>query len=231
MREKFERWEFSTDEEKLAYEKSMMIPESEEIQASLNTTRNLRAMFENLQYEPPKPEKPRIKVNRFVWWLRIRSCLVKEDSLLKNQICRWKCYSNSTQNFWRTWIDSNTLYLQKLDEKEMILRYPPWRTWKVSGWIALLRVDVRGYVVRLTDAAANSKPFLPYWSSSYWIDEEVVKKHNIGSNWTSLDSWASLSASSRYSSGCCGSTYAVRAPCNSIREARRPQQYEPSPII
>lgn len=66
MREKFERWEFSTDEEKLAYEKTMMIPESEEIQASLNTTRNLRAMFENLQNEPPKPEKPRIKVNRFV---------------------------------------------------------------------------------------------------------------------------------------------------------------------
>lgn len=66
MREKFERWEFTTDDEKLAYEKTMMIPESEEIQASLNTTRNLRAMFENLQNEPPKLEKPRIKVNRFV---------------------------------------------------------------------------------------------------------------------------------------------------------------------
>lgn len=66
MREKFERWEFTTDEEKLAYEKTMMIPETEEIQASLNTTRNLRAMFENLQNEPPKLEKPRIKVNRFV---------------------------------------------------------------------------------------------------------------------------------------------------------------------
>lgn len=66
MREKFERWEFSTDEEKLAYEKTMMIPESEEIQASLNTTKNLRAMFENMHNEPPKLEKPRIKVNRFV---------------------------------------------------------------------------------------------------------------------------------------------------------------------
>lgn len=66
MREKFERWEFSNDEEKLAFEKSMMIPESEESQASLNTTKNLRAMFENLQNEPPKIEKPRIKVNRFV---------------------------------------------------------------------------------------------------------------------------------------------------------------------
>lgn len=68
MREKFERWEFSTDEEKLVYEKTLMIPESEEIQASLNTARNLRAHFENLQKEPPKVEKPRIKVNRFVWW-------------------------------------------------------------------------------------------------------------------------------------------------------------------
>lgn len=66
MREKFERWEFSTSEEKLAYEKGLMIPESEEIQASLNTAKNLRAMFENLQKDPPKPEKPRIKVNRFV---------------------------------------------------------------------------------------------------------------------------------------------------------------------
>jgi len=45
-----------------------MIPESEEIQASLNTAKNLRAHFEQLQKEPSKPaEKPRIKVNRFVW--------------------------------------------------------------------------------------------------------------------------------------------------------------------
>ena len=65
MREKFERWEFSTDEEKVAYEKTLMIPETEEIQASLNTARNLRAHFENLKNEP-KIEKPRIKVNRFV---------------------------------------------------------------------------------------------------------------------------------------------------------------------
>jgi len=68
LRDKFERWEFSTDEEKQLYEKQFMIPESEEIQASLNTAKNLRAHFEQLQKEPSKPaEKPRIKVNRFVW--------------------------------------------------------------------------------------------------------------------------------------------------------------------
>jgi len=67
LRDKFERWEFSTDEEKQLYEKQFMIPESEEIQASLNTAKNLRAHFEQLQKEPSKPaEKPRIKVNRFV---------------------------------------------------------------------------------------------------------------------------------------------------------------------
>lgn len=66
MREKFERWEFSNDEEKEAYEKTLMIPESEELQASLNTAKNLRAMFENLQKDPPKFEKPQIKVNRFI---------------------------------------------------------------------------------------------------------------------------------------------------------------------
>lgn len=66
MREKFERWEFSNDEEKAAYEKTLMIPESEELQTSLNTAKNLRAMFENLQKDPPKFEKPQIKVNRFV---------------------------------------------------------------------------------------------------------------------------------------------------------------------
>merc|ERR1712136_239144 len=67
LRDKFERWEFSTDEEKHLYEKQFMIPESEEIQASLNTAKNLRAHFEQLQKEPSKPaEKPRIKVNRFV---------------------------------------------------------------------------------------------------------------------------------------------------------------------
>ena len=66
LRDKFERWEFSTDEEKQLYEKQFMIPESEEIQASLNTAKNLRAHFEQLQKEPSKPaEKPRIKVNRF----------------------------------------------------------------------------------------------------------------------------------------------------------------------
>ena len=68
LRDKFERWEFSTNEEKQLYEKQFMIPESEEIQSSLNTAKNLRAHFEQLQKEPSKPtEKPRIKVNRFVW--------------------------------------------------------------------------------------------------------------------------------------------------------------------
>jgi len=67
LRDKFERWEFSTNEEKQLYEKQFMIPESEEIQSSLNTAKNLRAHFEQLQKEPSKPtEKPRIKVNRFV---------------------------------------------------------------------------------------------------------------------------------------------------------------------
>jgi len=67
LRDKFEHWEFSTDEEKQLYEKTFMIPESEEIQASLNTAKNLRAHFEQLQKEPLKPsDKPRIKVNRFV---------------------------------------------------------------------------------------------------------------------------------------------------------------------
>lgn len=67
LREKFERWEFASEEEKQMCEKSFMTPEQEELQASLKTAKNLRAHFENLQKEPPKqPEKPKFKVNRFV---------------------------------------------------------------------------------------------------------------------------------------------------------------------
>lgn len=68
LRAKFERWE-SEVEHNNEYNRNERNEDDEECMPSIDTARNLRAMFENKAQEASRPvvsSQPKLKVNRFV---------------------------------------------------------------------------------------------------------------------------------------------------------------------
>lgn len=69
LRAKFEKWESEVEHNnELNNRSGGGFDDEEECMPSIDTARNLRAMFENKAQEAtrPVPERPKVKVNRFV---------------------------------------------------------------------------------------------------------------------------------------------------------------------
>lgn len=68
LRAKFEKWESEVERNNEYNHSDKILEEEEEGMPSIDTARNLRAMFENKAQEAARPvaNRPKLKVNRFV---------------------------------------------------------------------------------------------------------------------------------------------------------------------
>lgn len=68
LRAKFEKWENEVERNNEYNQSIDRYEDEEECMPSIDTARNLRAMFENKAQEAARPatERPKVKVNRFV---------------------------------------------------------------------------------------------------------------------------------------------------------------------
>ena len=68
LRAKFEKWESEVERNNELNQNVERYEEEDECMPSIDTARNLRAMFENKAQESSQPvnERPKVKVNRFV---------------------------------------------------------------------------------------------------------------------------------------------------------------------